>query len=99
MKFKRLKRDIADVIKNPLNKNNPERKSNSVYELEERILIIEKSIEQLSFMGKLHDANIRYILHKNTNGGSSSVVPQIKRFKTEDGASSSSLKRQMLTIE
>ena len=85
--------------KNPLNKNNPERKSNSVYELEERILMIEKSIEQLSFMGKLHDANIRYILHKNTNGGSSSVVPQIKRFKTEDGASSSSLKRQMLTIE
>lgn len=76
--------------KKPLDKNNPDRKSNSVYELEERLSNIEKSMEQLSFMTKLHDANIQYILRKNTNGESNDVAPQIKRFKTEDGVSSSS---------
>lgn len=76
--------------KNPLDKNNPDRKSNSVYELEERISNIEKSMEQLSFMTKLHDANIRYILRKNTSEETNSVTPQIKRFKTEAGTSVSS---------
>ena len=82
--------------KKPLDKNSPDRKANSVYELEERLSNIEKSMEQLSFMTKLHDANIRYILRKNTSGETNSVVPQIKRFKTEDGTSASS-KRVMVT--
>ena len=85
--------------KKPLDKNNPDRKSNSVYELEERLSNIEKTMEQLSFMTKLHDANIRYILRKNTNGDSSNVVPQIKRLKTEDATSSSSSKRAMVSVE
>ena len=50
-------------------------------------------------MTKLHDANIRYILRKNTNGDSSNVVPQIKRFKTEDATSASSSKRAMVSLE
>ncbi len=84
--------------KKPLDKNNPERKANSVYELEERISNIEKSMNQLSFMSKLHDDNIRYILRKNTTGESSNIGPQIKRFKTEDDVSASS-KRALITIE
>ena len=71
--------------KNPLDKNNPERKSNSVYELEDRISNIEKRIEQLSFMTKLHDANIRYILDKYTNAQSFNVEQHIKRLKTDEG--------------
>ena len=87
------------VNKKPLDKNNPHRKSNSVYELEERLSNIENSMEQLSFMTKLHDANIRYILRKNTSGETNSITPQIKRFKTEDGCSASSSKRAMVTVE
>lgn len=77
--------------KKPLDKNSPQRKSNSVYELEERILNIEKAMEQLSFMTKLHDANIRYILHKNGNGETSDGAPQSKRLKTENTSSISSM--------
>ena len=85
------------VNKKPLDKNSPDRKANSVYEIEERISNIEKSMEQLSFMTKLHDANIRYILRKNTTGETNSIAPQIKRFKTEEGTSASSSKRAMVT--
>ena len=85
--------------KKPVDKNNPERKSNSVYELEERLSNIEKSMEQLSFMTRVHDANIRYILRKNTRGETNNVTPQIKRFKTDDASSVSSSKRAMISVE
>lgn len=72
--------------KNPLEKDSPLKKSNSVYEIEDRILNIERMLERLTFMSKLHDANIRYILQKSNNDG---VNPengmQTKRMKTETG--------------
>ncbi len=72
--------------KNPIDKNSPARRSNSIYEIEERILNIENSIQRLTFMTKLHDANIRFILRKNpehtdyihTNNVQET---QMKRFK------------------
>tara|TARA_Y100000591_G_scaffold189799_1_gene164132 strand:- start:6764 stop:7369 length:606 start_codon:yes stop_codon:yes gene_type:complete len=72
--------------KNPVERNSYERKSTSVYELEDRINIIEKTMEQLSFVSKVHDANIRYILRKSDKGETSTNVSsvQIKRQKTDD---------------
>jgi len=72
--------------KNPLEKDSPLKKSNSVYEIEDRILNIERELERLSFMSKLHDANLRYILRKSKDDG---VNPEngmhVKRMKTETG--------------
>ena len=83
--------------KNPLEKNSSHRNSNFTYELEDRISNIEKNMEQLSFITKVHDANIRYILRKNPNEGPSDVMPQIKRFKTDEESKSS--KRSMVSLE
>lgn len=74
--------------KKPLEKNSPERKSNSVYELEERLLNIEKSMEQLSFMTKMHDANIRYILLRTTENTTNSDENPMKRLRTTSSAAS-----------
>ena len=83
--------------KNPVEKNNPNRKSNSVYEIEDRINSLEKNIKDLSFMTKLHDANIRYILHKsNSDTIINQNVPNIKRFKSDNGIS---LKRPLTVVE
>ena len=79
--------------KNPLEKDSPLKKSNSVYEIEDRILNIEdrilniqRKLERLSFMSKLHDANIRYILQKsNDDGVNHENGMQTKRMKTETG--------------
>jgi hypothetical protein len=65
------------INKNPLDKSSPERKSNGVYEIEERINTIEKNIERLSFMTNLHDANIRYIVRRSNSESN-------KRLKTEE---------------
>lgn len=72
--------------KNPLEKDSPLKKSNSVYEIEDRILNIERMLERLTFMSKLHDANIRYILQKsNVDGVNPENGMQTKRMKTETG--------------
>lgn len=72
--------------KKPLEKDSPLKKSNSVYEIEDRILNIERMLERLTFMSKLHDANIRYILQKsNVDGVNHENGMQTKRMKTETG--------------
>lgn len=83
------------INKNPIEKYSPERKANSAYELEDRIDIIRKDLDNLTFMSKVHDANICYILRK-TNLSTPEVNPanpakpltvvsaQIKRQKTDD---------------
>ena len=43
------------------------RKETNVYALEEQISAIKKEMDKLSFMTKVHDANIRYILKKPIN--------------------------------
>lgn len=85
------------INKNPLDKYSPERKSNSVYEIEERINMIEKKIERLSFMSNVHDANIRYIIRRCNSEGNNHETPPIKRFKTEDGCSVSLSKEGIFT--
>ena len=78
------------VNKNPLAKDSPERKSNDLYNLENgleySIADMQKQIEQLTFMTKLHDANIRFILH-NLNRDEP-PHPQLKRFKSDDASAS-----------
>lgn len=78
------------VNKKPLAKDSPERKSNDIYNLENgleyRIADMQKQIEQLTFMTKLHDANIRFILH-NLNRDEP-AHPQLKRFKSDDATAS-----------
>lgn len=74
------------INKKPLAKDSTERKSNDVYDvenvLEDRIADIQKQFEQLTFMTKLHDANIRFILH-NLNRDEPSH-PELKRFKSAE---------------
>jgi len=74
------------VNKKPLTKDSPERKSNDVYDLEngleDRIAEMQKQIEQLTFMTKLHDANIRFILH-NLNRDEPAHT-ELKRFKSAE---------------
>ena len=60
------------------------RKSTSVYELEEKISNIEKNMERLTFVTKIHDANIQYILRKSEGSSSNNHTTQIKRQKTND---------------
>ena len=82
--------------KNPLEKNSPERKSNEVYKIEhqsevevfhDRIADLEKIIKELSFMTKLHDANIRYIINRSITEPTlyrSIDMPPLKRYKSEN---------------
>lgn len=73
--------------KNPLEKDSPLKKSNSVYEIEEHILNIGHKLERLSFMSNVHDANIRYILKKlNVDGVNPDNGMHSKRMKTEIGS-------------
>ena len=69
------------VNKNPLEKNNPLRQSNSVYELEERFSNLERMMADLTFMTKLHDANIRMILDKSRETNDNNV--SLKRMKSD----------------
>ncbi len=71
--------------KNPLEKNSPLKKPNNVYEFEERILYIERQMEKLSFMTKVHDANIRYILRNGNEDMVNNNPLQVKRMKTDLG--------------
>ena len=78
------------INKKPLAKDSPERKSNDVYDvesgLEDRIAALQKQIEQLTFITKLHDANIRFILH-NLNRDEQ-AHPVLKRFKSAEATAS-----------
>ena len=68
--------------KKPLEIDNPERKSNSVYEIEERISKIEDSIQNVSLRTDQNESNIRYILRKNKDSSLiNSDMPLSKRFK------------------
>ena len=73
------------INKNPLQKNSPERRSNDVYIIEDRIKSIENSIQKLSFMSNVHDANIRYILRRSNSEGCNLEMPKLKRLKTVTG--------------
>lgn len=75
------------INKKPLEKNSPERRSNDVYIIEERIQTIENSIKRLSFMSNVHDANIRYILRHSNTEGCDLEMPKVKRLKTVAGMS------------
>ena len=80
------------INKNPMDKDSPDRKSNEVYVVEDRfdtiddrIKAIEKELEQLTFMKKVHDADIRFILHSLNR--EEIVAPELKRLKSHDGTS------------
>lgn len=73
-----------------LNKNpttsQASRKSTNVYDLEEEILSIKKEMEKLSFMAKIHDANIRYMMRKPVISAGTQVdgdMQMVKRVKTD----------------
>ncbi len=78
------------INKKPLEKNSPERRSNDVYIIEERIRSIENSIQHLSFVSNVHDANIRYILRRSNSEGCNLEMPKVKRLKTVTGIANSS---------
>ena len=61
------------------------RKSTNVYDLEEQILSIKKEMEKLSFMAKIHDANIRYMMRKPVVSAGTQVDDHTqKRAKTDN---------------
>lgn len=63
------------------------RKSTNVYELEEQILSIKKEMEKLSFMTKIHDANIRYMMRKPVVSADTHMddhTQMVKRVKTDN---------------
>ena len=70
--------------KNPATSQAP-RKSTNVYDLEEQILSIKKEMEKLSFMAKIHDANIRYMMRKPVVSAGTQVDDHTqKRAKTDN---------------
>jgi hypothetical protein len=74
--------------KNPVTRNSPDRKPSSTYELEDRLSNIERGLDQLSFVTKVHDANIRFILRKPVDSVVGFPTTQIKRQKTQDNGDS-----------
>ena len=77
--------------KNPLDKNSPDRKSNSAYELEERLEKIEAEMNKLTFMTKLHDANIQFIIKQaglNNDYNKKPDFQPVKRHKSNEYDSS-----------
>ena len=69
------------------------RKETNVYDLEEQISAIKREMDKLTFMTKVHDANIRYILKKPINHdlttdktiqGDEDDEVAVKRSKTDE---------------
>lgn len=73
------------VNKNPLEKNSPLKKATEVYELEERFLNLERMMADLTFMTKLHDANIRLILEnsRDATNNNNNENGSLKRLKID----------------
>ena len=80
------------VNKNPLEKNSPLKQANAVYELEERFLNLERMMTRLTFMTKLHDANIRLILENSAEAANNSG-------NNNNGNENGSLKRLKVDAE